>query len=219
VLRIAIIGALLCGHGFGCGERWVEVTPSGGRAPANPSLNYARTSGRWSKYQNLIAGEDAPIGLNLEFPQPELARLNPKNLVGKRALDAGCGDGAAVEQLHEMGVKIVGLDRQLNESQKAKPGRYVEKDIRDTGYPDNYFDVTFSAFAVFHYSESPAFQREALTELARVTAKGGMLVLIQHGSREKLDFLVAEAAKLGLRKVQYEPIGPEGLPEALVFEK
>lgn len=199
------------------------LSGDGGVVQASHGTTYIRTSGKWGKILRALAGyeENSAVSFNIQTHRFEgiLARLNLENLRGRRVLDAGCGEGAAVTEMQGLGIEAMGVDFALSAEQRQQ-SHFLQRDIRNTGLPDGHFDVTFSSFSVFHYGETREFQREALRELVRVTRPGGMIFLVQTFTRAKREFLIQAARELGLRLVSHgdRPF-VEGVPDALVFER
>ena len=137
-------------------------------AVGNHSTSFQRTN---RGIEGLIS-EGGPI-VEKALKSPELR--------GKNVLDAGTGDGQLTFQLRQSEVNAIGLDIALKPSQKTFPF-FVERDIRDTGFPDGFFELSFSAFSVFYYPHleelSPHFREEALLELSRVTRPGGHILIV-----------------------------------------
>src|SRR3712207_5166876 len=102
---------------------------------------------------------------------------------GDRVLDAGCGPGGITEMIAELvgpTGHVTGLDlseerlaraRQVN--QHHAHVRFQSADVRRTGLPDAAFDYTWCQFVLQYVPD----RWEALAELARVTRRGGKIVV------------------------------------------
>jgi ubiquinone/menaquinone biosynthesis C-methylase UbiE len=102
---------------------------------------------------------------------------------GDRVLDAGCGPGGITEMIAELvgpTGHVTGLDlseerlaqaRQVN--QRHAHVRFQPADVRRTGLPDAAFDYTWCQFVLQYVPE----RWDALAELARVTRRGGKIVV------------------------------------------
>ena len=103
--------------------------------------------------------------------------LSLKNLIGKKILDAGTGDGQFVEDLRNYGIEAEGLDLVLNKTQKTKP-YFFEKDMAHTGLPSATYDTVFSIWSTLTYeSEKQNLFRIIASELKRLLKPGGRLII------------------------------------------
>ncbi|MBS1250434.1 MAG: putative S-adenosylmethionine-dependent methyltransferase [Chloroflexi bacterium] len=85
----------------------------------------------------------------------------------KRILDAGCGEGVLVEEFHQRGYSITGLDLNYS-SDLVKKGS-----ILDIPYPDGVFDIVLNLDVLEHLSFK--HQKVAVGEFARVLKPNGIL--------------------------------------------
>lgn len=102
-----------------------------------------------------------------------------------RILDFGAGVGNSVPHFHRYlpGCDLTCLDvshRSLAIANKRFSGkaRFVAMDDHQVPFPDNYFDIVFSA-CVFHHI-SAAEHDSILRELWRVLLPGGIAVIFEH---------------------------------------
>lgn len=105
-----------------------------------------------------------------------LERLAP--LPGTRLLDAGCGAGLFASLAVERGAEVHGLDvapALVEYARRRVPGaaEFVVGDIGALPFADGEFDAVIALNSLL-YASNP---RQALAELARVTAPSGRVVL------------------------------------------
>ena len=100
----------------------------------------------------------------------------------RRVLDIGCGTGHTALAFAESGAEVVGLDltpemldqgRQLAADRGIRGVTFQEGDVADLPFPDGSFDLVTSRYSAHHYTRPEL----ALTEVARVLAPGGSLLL------------------------------------------
>ena len=102
--------------------------------------------------------------------------LSPKELDGKKLLDAGCGTGWFSRRAVELGAVVTSLDvgeNLLNEVKKKCETTRVVGDVTALKFKDNSFDIIVSSDVIEH-TPDPA---KAISEMARVLKKGGVLAL------------------------------------------
>lgn len=94
---------------------------------------------------------------------------------GKTALDIGCGQGRFCRMLTERGASAIGIDpiRAMIEEASRLGGTYLVADAQALPFQAEAFDVTVSYLALI---DIPDFD-SAIREMARVTARGGFLVI------------------------------------------
>ncbi|MGA2268694.1 MAG: class I SAM-dependent methyltransferase [Bryobacteraceae bacterium] len=97
----------------------------------------------------------------------------------RRALETGCGTGYFARLLQtERGWPIVPLDfswHGLRYAREMGVERAVQGDIRGLPFPDNAFDLVMSVDVLPHLPRGDEYL--AARELARVLARGGLLVI------------------------------------------
>jgi ubiquinone/menaquinone biosynthesis C-methylase UbiE len=97
-----------------------------------------------------------------------------------RFLDAGCGNGYHTIKFGKNAKFLVGIDsdeqriKEAKKKYKKKNIRFFCRDLKSTGFKDNYFDVILCQFVVEHLKDV----EKALMELSRVLKKGGKLIII-----------------------------------------
>ena len=117
-----------------------------------------------------------------------LARLEVKR--GTRIIDLGCGSGLFCEMAARRSAAVAGIDaaRPLVEIAKGRvpEGRFEVGDIEELPFEDGEFDVV-TGFNSIPYAASPA---RAIEEAARVTRRGGLVLIATWGSADDCEALV-----------------------------
>ncbi len=107
---------------------------------------------------------------------PAMLRL-AGDVRGLDVLDVGCGEGRFARMLAERGAKVTGVEptRALREiaRQRHPDGEYVEGVGETLPFPDKSFDLTIAYLVLI---DIPDF-RKAIQELARVTKRGGRVLV------------------------------------------
>jgi SAM-dependent methyltransferase/uncharacterized protein YbaR (Trm112 family) len=127
--------------------------------------------------------------------------MTPEELVGKRLLDAGCGNGTLTAALSDLGLQVVGID--LNDglglanctrakfSAKAKENvQYIQGNLLQPPLKMGVFDIVYSSGVIHHTPSS----KRAFERLVSLTRKGGRLYIWVYGKRA---FLVRMFFKFG----------------------
>jgi len=115
------------------------------------------------------------------LPGQNTAWLLGLGLTGKRALDAGCGSGHAVEALADRFEEVVGLDLsgpliEVAEAKRARPNvSYLVKDLFDLADEDG-FDLVYSHTMLHHLED----YRAGLEHLKGLVRPGGTVALIDN---------------------------------------
>ena len=102
--------------------------------------------------------------------------MSPKELKGKKLLDAGCGTGWFSRRAVELGAVVTSLDvgeNLLNEVKKKCETTRVVGDVTALKFKDNSFDIIVSSDVIEHTPDP----KLAIKEMARVLKKGGVLAL------------------------------------------
>lgn len=116
---------------------------------------------------------------------PEEEVLIPKYFkVGDSVLDLACGIGRTTHLLHEMGMRVRGIDRSENFVKLANQ-RFPHLDIRLGSYDDiqeedSSFTNILIALNAIDYAFPEAQRVKALRECARVLKPGGILIYSSH---------------------------------------
>ena len=128
-------------------------------------------------------------------------RLDRSDLVGKRCLDLGCGDGRNIPLLHRLGMEVHGLEiaEDIIASTERRLAYHGVKATLTVGfnaaipYPDGFFDVLLACHSCYYVEDGTTFESN-LAEMRRVLPKHGLLVasLPMSGSH-----ILASAVPLG----------------------
>jgi 2-polyprenyl-3-methyl-5-hydroxy-6-metoxy-1,4-benzoquinol methylase len=96
---------------------------------------------------------------------------------GGRILDVGCGEGGLLSAFKARGWEVYGLDTSETAtklSQKRIGEQYVFNcELRDSNFPDNFFDV----ITLNHVLEHISYPNEELHEISRILKNDGVLHL------------------------------------------
>ncbi len=102
------------------------------------------------------------------------------------ALDLGCGTGLLAERVARAGYAVTGLDPSsgmLARLKKRCPGiPTVVGDGTTLPFADGRFALTYCV-AVMHHIADPVAVRQTLCEMARVTRRGGHILIWDHNPR------------------------------------
>lgn len=133
---------------------------------ADPQTGYGSWSQRYDEPGNPIIGLEEPVVWSLIDPLPR-----------GRALDAACGTGRHARHLVALGHEVVGIDftpKMLNRARDAvSEAVFLEADLVDIPAEDGQFNLIVCGLALAHVADLDT----AITELARVLASGGRLVV------------------------------------------
>ncbi len=103
-----------------------------------------------------------------------------------RVLEVGCGTGQLAEDVSCEGYEVFGIDhsrgmlRQLGRRSRAIPP--VLGDGTALPFGDGVFDLTYCVAVMHHVADEGAVRR-TLGEMARVTCKGGQVLVWDHNPR------------------------------------
>ncbi len=126
---------------------------------------------------------------------------------GARVLDCGCGNGIAVDVLHEQGFEAWGVDlsalRKWQWRERVHRDRLAVADALRLPFPDSFFDVVISSGVIEHigvteiggadYRVRPMpnrkeLRQQSVDELLRVTRPGGLVFLDTPNGAFPIDF-------------------------------
>jgi ubiquinone/menaquinone biosynthesis C-methylase UbiE len=124
-----------------------------------------------------------------------------------RYLDVGCGSGLALSEAARRGAQVSGLDAAAAlttiAKRRAPKGDVREGELEQLPFADGAFDLV-TGFNAFQYAASPV---QALREAARVTRKGGQVVIATWSPPE-----LTQASKLIAALKPLMPPPPPGAP-------
>ncbi|CEK19989.1 class I SAM-dependent DNA methyltransferase [Chthonomonas calidirosea] len=122
-------------------------------------------------------------------PYEEWARylqrlLQERQAHPKRALDLACGTGNVAEQLHAMGMEVVGVDispamieeAKRKAAQRQLPIRYYVQDAAELDLPEAPFELCVSLFDSLNYIIEPKRLAQAFQRVANHLAAGGLFI-------------------------------------------
>jgi ubiquinone/menaquinone biosynthesis C-methylase UbiE len=126
-------------------------------------------------YDEFAAGYETERhhGYHALIDRLELACVRPFAL-GKRVLEAGCGTGMILKELHTMAALAVGLDLSTGmlHQARARGLNVVHGSVTDLPFGDGEFDLACSFKVLAHVERI----EQALSEMARVVRPGGHVV-------------------------------------------
>jgi len=110
--------------------------------------------------------------------------------IGRRGLDAGCGQGWYVARMRQRGFDVVGIDASPAQLARARaqaddPALFAEGSLLQIDAPDGSFDFVYT-INVLHHLASIDEQRAAFAELLRVLRPGGLLLVQEINTRNVL---------------------------------
>jgi 2-polyprenyl-3-methyl-5-hydroxy-6-metoxy-1,4-benzoquinol methylase/uncharacterized membrane protein YbhN (UPF0104 family) len=109
--------------------------------------------------------------------------------VGRRGLDVGCGQGAYVARMRQLGFDVSGIDMSAGQIRLAtrNVGEGVVRlgSVLDIPAADGSFDFLY-IINVLHHLSSVEEQRRAFAELLRVLRPGGLLLVHEINTRNIL---------------------------------
>lgn len=102
----------------------------------------------------------------------------PVDLVDKKVLDVGCGDGSDLKKISEKGAIIYGVEPSeefVKYAKQTNPSAIIKEGVAENiPFSDAMFDVVVSKWALQTCSEL----ENALNEIARVLKPGGIFILL-----------------------------------------
>ncbi|MDQ0725312.1 class I SAM-dependent methyltransferase [Microbacterium sp. W4I20] len=113
---------------------------------------------------------------------------------GSRVLDVGCGSGEFLAMLGTLGAEAAGIDparRMVEIARAAAPAADVRVGAaEELPWPDASFDVV-TAFNALQFAEDTL---DALAEMHRVTAPGGLVAIVNWAERDRNDLDAIDTA-------------------------
>ena len=138
-------------------------------------LNVYDDAARAAAYSQL----DFPGTYYLAFR--DLPEILFRHIVGRKALDFGCGAGRSTRFLKRLGYEAVGLDISASMIQLARAadpqGTYVQAESGDFTEVGGPFDLVLSAFA-FDNIPGQSQRRELLVALRKLLSSVGRIVML-----------------------------------------
>lgn len=135
---------------------------------------------RWSAFKVWL------FGLFNRTPKSNLAVVEHARLTADdRLLDVGCGLGAALEHAVASGAALAGVDpspAMVDKASRRVPRAEVKVGSAESiPFPDSHFTVVINVSSYHHW----AHPETGLSEILRVLAPGGRLLIVEHDLKRK----------------------------------
>lgn len=140
-----------------------------------------------TSYSDAVTGsisfQSEPYEYFLLRKHEELLRIMGPRTGSERLLSVGCGAGVSEALLAPLVAPsaVMGIEPSIPLAQQAGTalaGRVASGLAQQMPFEDGTFDVVFAS-CVFHHIP-PAMRRDAVAEMMRVTAPGGLLCIFEH---------------------------------------
>jgi len=123
-----------------------------------------------------------------------------------QVLDVGCGGGAFIMPIYEVGAKVFGIDYSdslIKLAKHAMPsGEFQVAEANSIPFDSEQFDVVLS-HSIFQYFPSVEYAQKVISEISRVLVKGGKAAILDiNDAQKKEQFFEIRMAKIG--KEQYK---------------
>jgi len=130
-----------------------------------------------------FAGQDVDFYVSLKAELiTELAGKYFGDITDLRVLDVGCGIGLVDMYLRDRFRNLYGVDVENKVIKKAGENNpsvtYVMYDGKTIPFEDNFMDITFAVNVIHHVK--PEYWQNFINEMARVTRKGGIVMIFEH---------------------------------------
>jgi demethylmenaquinone methyltransferase/2-methoxy-6-polyprenyl-1,4-benzoquinol methylase len=113
--------------------------------------------------------------------QAEWVMVNRYFKPGQTVLDVGCGAGRAVLALNKAGYTMTGIDLSLPMLKAGRtlspPARLGGANLLNLPFAGGSFEAGLMFFGALQHIRGQGNRQQALTEMARVTQSGGVLIL------------------------------------------
>jgi ubiquinone/menaquinone biosynthesis C-methylase UbiE len=140
------------------------------------SLLESNSLGLSKGYQEWSKTYDSTPNLLINVEHKAVEKLLQDIPKGK-ALDVACGTGRYCKFLKKIGYEVTGIDISIDMLNKAKANvpnvNFVRDNFEKMKFPDSSFDLSLSALALTHSKKLD----NVIKEIARVTKKGGFIIL------------------------------------------
>lgn len=124
-------------------------------------------------------------------------RLKDFARVSENVLDCGCGNGAILEFIWNKNAKFTGVDIselgiKIAKKRLLKKGVTLKQaDLEDLKFKDNSYDLVYCTYVLEHL-DNP---EKVVSEVARVTQKGGRLIFIAPNYGSPINYSLSEFTK------------------------
>ena len=124
---------------------------------------------------------------------------------GQRVLDVGCGNGAYLRRLTELGIEATGCDLSMGMLPIGKHDQLVNADAMQLPFRDDAFDVVLAPHMLYHVPDVAT----AAHEMRRVLRRDGVCVAVTNGKRHTRALFDAVEASVRVRDRQWEMRTPD----------
>lgn len=99
---------------------------------------------------------------------------------GDRILDVGCGNGRLYQMFQDLSIAYTGVDQSEGlitlAREKFPAGQFVVAEMTELPFPDQSFSIVY-CIAAFQHMPTRVTRLKALSEMKRVLAPGGHIIL------------------------------------------
>lgn len=128
--------------------------------------------------------------------------LNQCGKETKDILDIGCGTGRYGQKFAEMGYRVLGIDKSLNQLEQAKKNiRAIQGNATNLPFSNESFDVCIMILMLHHLGKDE--RTKAFEEVNRVLRKNGVLI-IKTCSKEDLEKRLTSIFFPEIRELDYK---------------
>jgi len=149
-------------------RRFQDWSPRGARQPDAVLLDPQSAYARWAK-----SYPPRPHNRLMEIEQATVLAMLP-DVRSQMVLDAGCGSGRYLRELHDRGARVIGMDlsaAMLNRARQTNT-RIARADLRALPFDAMSIDLVVCGLALGDVAELEL----ALSEIARVLRPGGRII-------------------------------------------